>query len=66
MDDIKKWMLNFLSLSELEYGSLEFGSKGVRSHLTICKWVVVIAIEIERTQIHFLSTIFMAVAIVVS
>ena len=30
------------------------------------KWVGVIAIEIERTQIHFLSDLFVAVAVVVS
>ena len=32
--ECKQATLNFLSLPELEYGSLEFGSKRVRLHLT--------------------------------
>ena len=34
MEDVNKQQLKFLSPSELEYGSEEFGSKSVRLHLT--------------------------------
>ena len=51
MEDVNKLLLNFLSLSDLEYGSYEFG---------------LIRIEIERTQIHFSSDVFVAVAVLVS
>ena len=34
MEDVNKRRLKFLSPSELEYGSEEFGSKSVRLHLT--------------------------------
>ena len=34
MGDVNKRQLNFLPLSEFEYGSKEFGSKRVRLHLT--------------------------------
>ena len=34
MEDVNKERLKFLSPSELEYGSEEFGSKSVRLHLT--------------------------------
>ena len=53
MEDVNKRRLNFLSLFELEYGSQEFGSKEF-------------AKEIERTQIHFLNDVLVAVTVVVS
>ena len=34
MEDVNKGGRSFLSLSKLEYGSQEFGSKRVRLHLT--------------------------------
>ena len=34
MEDENKGRLNFLSLSELEHGSYEFGSERVRLHLS--------------------------------
>ena len=64
MEDVKKWRRNFLSLSELGYSREELGSRRVRLHLT--KQIEIIAIDIERTRIHFLSKIFVAVAVVVS
>ena len=33
MEDVNKQQLNFLSLSEVEYGSEEFGTKRIRLHL---------------------------------
>ena len=66
MEDVNKRRLNFLSLFELEYGSYEFGSKTVRLYLTkLMSWSYR-AIEIERTQILFLSDVFVNVALVVS
>ena len=44
----------------------EFGLNRVRLHLSKQMSWKVIAIEIERTQIHFLSNVFVAVAVVVS
>ena len=55
MKDVNKWRRNFLSLSELGYGREESGSRSKRTGI--------IAIEIERTQINFLSNIFVAVAV---
>ena len=45
------------SLSKLEYGSYKFNSRSVR-----LKWVRIILIKTERTQIHFWSDDFAAVA----
>ena len=47
------------------YGSKEFSAGRVHLHLTI-KRVGIIVIEIERMRIHFLSDIFVAVAVMVS
>ena len=64
MEDVNKGRLNFLSLSELEYGSSAFSSKRVRLHLTkLISWTYRDRL-IERTQIHFLSDVFVAVAVV--
>ena len=51
---------NLISLSELEYGPLKFSFRRVRLQLT--KWVGIIAIKTEKTQIHFLSDVLVAVA----
>ena len=61
MEDVNKQRRNFISLSELGYGPLKFSFGMVRLHLT-SKWVVIITIKTERTQIHFLSDVFVAVA----
>ena len=52
---------NFISFSELGYGPLKFSFRRVRLHLT-SRWVRIIAIMTERTQIHFLSYVLVAVA----
>ena len=61
--DVNKQRRNFISLSELEYGHLKFSFRRVRLvHLT--KYVVgIIAVKTERTQIHFLSDVLVAVAL---
>ena len=54
---------NFISLSELGHGTSEFNFRRVRLHSRkISKWVVIIAMKTERTQIHFLRDVFVAVA----
>ena len=47
MEDVNKQRRNFISLSELGYGS---------------KWVGIIAFKNEGTQIHFLSDALVVVA----
>ena len=61
MEDVNKQRRNFTSLSELGYGPLKYSFGMVRLHLT-SKWVGIITIKTERTQIHFLSDVFVAVA----
>ena len=61
MEDVNKQRRNFISLSELGYGPLKFSFGMVRLHLP-SKWVGIITIKTERTQIHFLSDLFVAVA----
>ena len=46
-----------VSITNLE----QFNSRKVRLHLTKYKWVGIIAIKSERTQIHFLSDVLIAV-----
>ena len=53
------------SLMNIGYGSKEFSAGRVHLHLTI-KRVGIIVIEIERMRIHFLSDVFVAVAVMVS
>ena len=50
-----------ISLSEFKYGPLEFNFRRVRLHLT-SKWVGIIALKTERTQIHVLVDILVVVA----
>ena len=59
MEDVNKQRRNFVSLSETGYGLLKFRFGRIRPHLT--KWVGIIAIKTERTQIHFLSDVFVAI-----
>ena len=62
MEYVNKQRRNAISLSELGYGPLEFNYRRVRLHLiTAGKWVEIIAIKTERTQIHFLSDVLFAV-----
>ena len=61
MENVNKQRGNFISLSKLGYCPLKFSFRRVRLHLT-SKWVEIIAIETERTQIHFLSDVLVAVA----
>ena len=60
MEDVNKQRRNFISLSKLGYRPLKFSFRRVRLHLT-SKWVEIIAIETEGTQIHFLSDVLVAV-----
>ena len=50
MEDVNRQRRNFISLFELRYGPLKF------------KWVGIIAIKTEGTQIHLLSDVLVAVA----
>ena len=59
MVDVNKQRRNFISLSELEYGPLKFTFR--RDRLQLTKWVGIIAIKTEKTQIHFLSDVLVAV-----
>ena len=54
---IKQATTNFFSLSDLGNGPLELNFRGVRLHLATDKWVGIIAIKSERTQIQFLSEV---------
>ena len=60
MEDVNKQRRKFISLSELENGPLKFSFRSGRQQLT--KWAEIIAIKTERTQIHFLSDVLVAVA----
>ena len=60
MEDVNKQRRNFVSLSETGYGLLKFSFGRIRPHLT--KWVGIIAIKTERTQIHFLRDVLVVVA----
>ena len=63
MEYVNKQRRNVFYFSEFGYGSWEFNSRRVHLHLTkYIKWVGIIAINTERTQIHFLSDILVAVA----
>ena len=61
MEDVNKQRRNFVSVSQPGYGPLKFSFGKIRLHLT-SKWVGIITIKTERTQIHFLSDVFVAVA----
>ena len=60
MENVNKKRRNFISLSELENGPLEFKFRRVRVHLT--KQVRISAIKTEKTQIHFLGDVVVAIA----
>ena len=62
MEDVNKQRRNFISLSKLGYCPLKFSFRRVRLHLT-SKWVEIIAIKTEGTQIHFLSDVLVAVGL---
>ena len=75
MKDVNKRRRHFLSLSELESGSWEFSSRRVRLRLSkkalhsfnlqrdYSNSVGIIALKIERMQVHFLSDILVSVAV---
>ena len=50
-----------ISLSEFKYGPLEFNFRRVHINLT-SKWVGIIALKTERTQIHVLVDVLVVVA----
>ena len=58
MEDVNKQRRNVFSLSELGYGPLIFSFRRVRLHLT--KWVGIIAIKNEGTQVHFFFFVVVA------
>ena len=65
MENVRKQATtNFFSLSDLGNGPLELNFRRVRLHLATDKWVGIIAIKSERTQIQFLSDVIVAVAVV--
>ena len=61
MEDVNKQRRNFISLSELEYGPLKFSFRRFAYNCQ-SKRVGIIAIKTEKTQIHFLSDVLVAVA----
>ena len=61
MENVNKQRRNFISLSELVYGPLKFNFRRV-AYILQSKWVGIIAIKTERTQILLLSDILVAVA----
>ena len=63
MEDINKQRRNFISLSELGYGPLKFSFMRVRLVLTKYVRVRIIAVKTERMQIHFLSDVLVANAL---
>ena len=63
MKDVNKQRQNFISLSELGYGPLKFSFMRVRLVLTKYVRVRIIAVKIERMQIHFLSYVLVADAL---
>ena len=67
-EEVHKRRRNYLPLSELGYGSLEFNLWRVRLYMSQSKWLGVIAIKIEKTRIHeftfsFFSDVFSSVAV---
>ena len=63
MEDVNKQRRNFISLSELGYGPLKFSFMRVRLVLTKYVRVRIIAVKTERMQIHFLSDVLVADAL---
>ena len=63
MECVNKQRRNYISLSELGHGPLDFNStSGEFAYIWQSKWVGIIAIRTERTQIHFLNDVLVAVA----
>ena len=60
MENVNKQRRSFISLSELEYGPLEFNLRWF-AYIWQSKKAGIIAIKTGRTQIHFLSDIVVAV-----
>ena len=60
MENVNKQRRCFISLSELEYGPLEFNLRWF-TYIWQSKKVGIIAIKTGRTQIHFLSDVVVAV-----
>ena len=65
MEKINIQRRSFISLSELEYGPLEFNLRWF-AYIWQSKKVGIIAITTGRTQIQFLSDVVVAVASLVS
>ena len=61
MKNVNKQRRNFISLSELGYEPQGNNFRGF-AYIWQSKWVGIIAIKTERTQIHFLSDVLVAVA----
>ena len=63
MENLNSRRRNFISPSKFEYGSLKFQFKRSGAHFDkVSSKVGIIATKNERTQIHFLSDVFVAVA----
>ena len=60
MPYVNKQRRSFVPLSELEYGLFEFNLRFFATFDKVSQ-VGIIAIETERTQIHFLSDVLFAV-----
>ena len=63
MENLNSRRRNFISPSKFEYGSLKFQFKRSGAHFDkVSSKVGIIAMKNERTQIHFLSDVVVAVA----
>ena len=61
MGDINKQQRNFVSLSELGSTVIWNSASGGFVYIWWSKWVRIIAMKTEKTQIHFLSDVLVAV-----
>ena len=62
MENVNKLRRNFISLCELRHGPWPWNSpSGGFAYIWQSKWVGIIAIKTEGTQIHFLSDVLVAV-----
>ena len=61
MEEINKQQRNFISLSELGSMVIWNSASGGFVYIWWSKWVRIIAIKTEKTQIHFLSDVLVAV-----
>ena len=62
IEEVNKQQRNFISLSEFGSVVIWNSASGGFAYIWWSKWVGIIAIKTEKTQIHFLSDVLVAVA----